>query len=292
MPVIAGTCGYDYAEWVGAGRFYPPGLAGRRSEWLTYYASRFKVAELNFTYYGETNPKQLESMLARISPTRELRLLEGDYRPQADFQFTIKAYAALTHEITLQWMSSAARFLHDIEPLLNSGKLLGVLAQFPSRYHVSAEALHYVLELAEALQPAQLITEFRHADWLRAKPRAELWRHGVVVCGIDAPRAAGMPSVFRADESALTGNDDQSWSVPFRYLRLHGRREETWWTGDAAARYDYAYTPHQVEQLAQVLLATSVERTYAMFNNHRQANAAKNALQLEDIINKLLQPEK
>lgn len=311
MRIICGTSGYDYQEWVGAERFYPPGLAGRRSEWLTYYASQFPIAELNFTYYGVTSPQQLENMLARTDPRRTVNLLEGEFRPLAGFQFTIKAYAALTHQIDDGWRGHAGKFREDIAPLTESGRLLGVLAQFPPRFHISSEALRYVLALAEALAPNRLIAEFRHADWLRAKPRAELLMHGIVVCGIDAPEAAGMPSAFATDETSVSAGGRPSLaapvgqasslpvedagkmpappaSVPFRYLRLHGRREETWWTGDAASRYDYLYSEPQLRKLAARLLKSEMDTIYVMFNNHRHANAAKNARQLQEIVNALL----
>jgi len=290
--ILTGTSGYDYPEWVGAERFYPPSLERRRDDWLTYYASQFPLVELNFTYYGETSPKQLERMLKRVEPQRSLMLLEGDFRPMGGFQFVIKAYASLTHQIGDEWRAAAAKFCEDIAPLSESGRLAGVLAQFPARFHFSQQTATYVVRLSEELQPSRVIAEFRHHSWFQPKPRELLQRHGVVVAGVDAPDEAKLPRVLE-DETEVapgTANDEAATAgaLPFTYMRLHGRREGSWWAGDAASRYEYRYSDWQLQQLARLLLTHAAVKTYALFNNHRHADAAKNAYQLMAIMDALL----
>lgn len=292
MQLIVGACGYDYPEWVGEGRFYPAGLARSRQDWLTYYASQFSIAELNFTYYGETSPAHMEQMLKRIDPSRKIYLLEGDFAPRADFSFVVKAYAALTHHIEPDWRDQARKFRADIRPLSESGKLLGVLAQFPSSAHYGPELVDYVWELAQELQPLRLIAEFRQLPWYASEVRGALAERGIIVAGVDAPHEAKLPSVLGdyADLQPDSVSDSLGLDLasPFTYIRMHGRREGSWWSGDAASRYEYHYVDGKLTRLAQKLLQADSDRIYVCFNNHRFAEAPRNAVRLQEILAALL----
>jgi uncharacterized protein YecE (DUF72 family) len=291
--VISGTSGYDYPEWLGEGRFYPASLAHDRGGWLTYYASRFAAVELNFTYYGETNPEQLEKMVRRVDPARGLYLLEGEYIPQPGFLFFIKAYASLTHQITTDWPQAARKFKADIAPLSASGSLGGVLVQFPSRLHACGELAEYLCGLAEELAGLPLVLEPRHRSWFKPEWRERLAGLPVALCGVDAPRDAQLPlwveeegegAPGQAAAAGQAGGTAPSAGPGFGYLRLHGRREGHWWTGDNASRYEYNYTPEELKRLAGRLLHANQPRMFAMFNNHRHGAAAANALQLADYL--------
>ncbi len=293
--IILGTSGYDYPEWVGEGRFYPASLARSRGDWLTYYASRFNAVELNFTYYGETNQDQLAGMIKRVDPQHGLYLLEGEYIPNHEFQFFIKAYAALTHQITTAWPNVAQKFQEDTAPLTESGKLGGVLVQFPSRLHACSELREYLAGLAEALAGMPLVVELRHRSWFTPEWRARLGELPVVVCNIDAPREAQLPLwVEDGPAGAMeapsglrpTSTSGKMVEQGFSYLRLHGRREGRWWTGDNASRYEYNYTPMELSRIAAKLLNTGQSRGYAMFNNHRHGAAAINAQELQTLLNR------
>jgi uncharacterized protein YecE (DUF72 family) len=292
MQITVGACGYDYPEWVGEGRFYPAGLARSRQDWLTYYASQFAIAELNFTYYGETSAAQMEQMLKRVEPSRKIYLLEGEFAPRADFGFVIKAYAALTHNIDSDWRDHARKFIAEIKPLCESGKLLGVLAQFPSSAHCSPELVEYVQALVQELAPLRLIAEFRHLPWYTREISGELAAHGIIVAGTDTPREAKLPSVLgdypELEPDAAAGAPGGGVAAPIIYIRLHGRREGSWWSGDAASRYEYNYDDGKLKRLAHRLLQADSDRLYVCFNNHRFAQAPRNAVRLQEILDELL----
>ena len=276
--IVVGTSGFDYPEWVGEGRFYPASLARDRRDWLTYYASRFSAVELNFTYYGETNQDQIAGMLRRVDPASGIYLIEGEYIPRPGFKFFIKAYATLTHRITADWHSAARKFKRDTAPLLESGKLGGVLVQLPSRHHACKELHEYLSALACELEQMPLVVELRHRSWFTPDWRARLADLPVAICNLDAPCEAQLPQWV---DDEVPGKLE---SPGFSYLRLHGRREGHWWTGDSASRYEYNYTPSELQRLAGKLLHTSQARGYAMFNNHRHGAAAANAMQLERLL--------
>ena len=46
--LYVGTSGYAYKEWMDAG-FYPAGI--KSSGMLSFYAERFSITELNYTWY-------------------------------------------------------------------------------------------------------------------------------------------------------------------------------------------------------------------------------------------------
>jgi uncharacterized protein YecE (DUF72 family) len=284
-----GTSGYDYSGWVGADRFYPPSLKSQRKDWLTYYASQFDVAELNFTYYGETKPAQLEDMLKRVEPSHSLLLLEGKFSPLPHFQFVIKAYSALTHEMDSSWREVAAKFVNDVVPLHDSGKLAGVLAQFTPKMKLGEKQLTYVVRLAEAVAPMQLIAEFRHPSWFIPEVAAKLASYGIVFTLVDVPPEVQLP-LLGLFEKAASSAEAQAAEVraaladaPFAYIRLHGRNAGHWFGGDGVERYNWNYTPEQMDWIAWRTRTHVPEQLYVLFNNCYWAYAARNARQLQEL---------
>ena len=130
------------------------------------------------------------------------------------------------------------RFLDALEPLRSTGKLGGLLFQFPP-YVVPKEAsLDYLAWAREQVGDDEMLVEFRHRSWLDEEHREETLRfleeHRMSHVVVDAPRSEGknVPlTVF-----ALT--------TPILYVRMHGRNAETWNSRgkSAAERFDYLYS--------------------------------------------------
>ncbi len=282
MGFLAGTCGYDYPEWVGSERFYPPGLQGHRDKFLTYYASQFPLVELNFTYYGHTSPGQMERMLARVRPEVELYLLEGAFKPRADFAFSLKAYRELTHDIPPDFAAVAQQFQRDIAPLREAGKLAAVVFQFPPSFPPGGETMRYLAELAQRFAGYPAVFEFRHRAWFTDEAADGLKRLGVPLCWVDGPASSRLPRLF----FPLTGS--------FAYARFHGRNEDHWWATaetppDRAKRerYRYCYRESELDELAQAIARSGAQKGFALFNNHPVADAPKNARDLQAILDRL-----
>ena len=70
------------------------------------------------------------------------------------------------------------------------------------------------------------------------------------------------------------------------YVRLHGRRYDTWFSDDPATppseRYNYLYTQQELEPWAARIqhVAESGDSTFVITNNHFEGKAIVNALQL------------
>src|SRR5437660_1055502 len=143
MELWLGTSGYVYSDWVGP--FYPPRMQSKAM--LPFYAERFPLVELNFTYYQVPRPRQLARLAASVP---------------ADFQFIVKAHRSLTHERNL---NTTAAFRDQLEPLKQSGQLMNVLCQFPQRFHFTRPNLHWLEMVHTHFEGLPLAMEFRHRSW-------------------------------------------------------------------------------------------------------------------------------
>jgi uncharacterized protein YecE (DUF72 family) len=83
------------------------------------------------------------------------------------------------------------------------------------------------------------------------------------------------------------------------YVRLHGRRYDTWFSDDptvpAEERYNYLYTDEELEPWAERIqkVCARAKTTFVITNNHFQGKAIVNALQLIRLLtgNKVKVPE-
>jgi uncharacterized protein YecE (DUF72 family) len=185
------------------------------------------------------------------------------------------------------------RFHDALEPLRETGKLGGILLQFPSYVVPKPASLDYLEWAVEQLQGDEALVEFRHAAWLDDEHRDEtlqfLERHGMTYVIVDAPRTEGrnvLPTVVAT-------------TSPTAYVRFHGRNAQTWnkRTGSAAERFDYLYSEDELREWAGQLreLAGKAEVVYAMFNNNGRsavggetiAQAPVNAAELKGLLEKI-----
>jgi uncharacterized protein YecE (DUF72 family) len=294
-----GTC--SWADDALSKHWYPKGVpAGER---LAYYAQHFDTVEVDSTYY-------------RL-PTEEMVRRWAERTPD-DFVMHIKAFGLMTrHPVKVEALPPDMRddaptddkgrverpsrefrgevfrrFLEALEPLRSSGKLGGILFQFPSYVVFKDRSLEYLEWAHEQLGGDELLVEFRHSSWLDDEHRDEtlgfLEQLGATHVIVDAPRIEGaknlVPTVL-----ALTS--------PTVYVRFHGRNAETWNKrgGGAAERFDYLYSDEELAEWVDPLreLAGQSEQAYAFFNNNstspdgrggRMAQAAANAKALQRLL--------
>jgi uncharacterized protein YecE (DUF72 family) len=294
-----GTC--SWADEALAKHWYPKGLpAGER---LGYYAQHFDTVEVDSTYY-------------RL-PAEEMVQRWAERTPEG-FVMHVKAFGLMTrHPVKLEALPPDLRdeaptddkgrverpsrefraevfrrFLESLEPLRSDGKLGGILFQFPSYVVYKDRSLDYLRWAREQLGDDEMLVEFRHVSWLDDEHRDETLRFleqlGATNVVVDAPRIEGAknlaPTVF-----ALTS--------PTLYVRFHGRNAGTWNKrgGSASERFDYLYTPAELEEWVDPLreLAGQAEHAYAFFNNNatspdgrggRMAQAAANAKELQRLL--------
>lgn len=242
-----GTSGYIFRDWQGP--FYPNGLPQRR--WLEFYARYFTVAEINATYY-------------RILPTSSF---EGMARATPDeFTFWVKLPSDATHSLQ-DPENSIKLFLDSIKPLLESGKLAGLLAQFPPSFRFGRENMEYLKRLQDRTQDLPLAVEFRSDDWCNDELYTFLAESKLIFVIVDLPALPGLPGI----DVRTTGN--------ISYARLHGRNATTWYDQGAGNRYDYEYTESElVEWIPRIAkMDEMAPLTFLFFNNCHAGQAVKNA---------------
>jgi uncharacterized protein YecE (DUF72 family) len=182
-----GTSGFAFPEWK-HGAFYPEGLKDR--EMLSYYSSRFRSVEINYTF--------------RRHPAEKTLLTWRETTPEG-FVFVVKAHQRITHTLRLAEPGDALPyFLERVRPL---GDRLGpVLFQCPPSLKFDRERLEgFLAALPPELKAA---FEFRHESWAEAKPL--LLERGAAWC------------LAETDEQPYESPDLDSGA--FVYLRL--RRDE------------------------------------------------------------------
>ncbi len=262
MPprIAIGTCGYSYKDWVGP--VYPAGTASARM--LDVYARRFATVEIDASYYRVPGIATFASM-ARRTP--------------ADFWFSAKLPGSATH-----LPDPGTRRVHDdivllrrnLQPLVEAGKLACVLAQFPNAFRPADATRDYLGAVRDALGDVALVVEFRHRDWQTHETLDLLRSLQIGLVNVDEPHFATLPRA---------GSDV---TAPIAYVRFHGRNAANWWRGTNETRYDYAYSPEElepwVERIADIVADPVVREVYAYFNNHARGQAVRNAEMLADML--------
>lgn len=271
--VRIGTSGWSYPSGKGTwnGVFYPVQPARRprgapKFDDLAFYAEHFDTVEVNSSFY-------------RVPAEATVR--KWTERTPKGFEFSLKLYQKFTHPDMFATATGADpaelggrdvdEFRRAIDPLAAAGKLGALLAQFPPSFKNEPESLSYLEWLLKSFRDHPLAIELRHRSWSDA-PRdllALLREFHAAWVQIDEPK-------FRTSiRQALAPNVGG-----FFYLRLHGRNAAQWWKHDASEdRYNYLYTPEELEPIAEAAKEASrtVRKAYLYANNHFSAKSVANA---------------
>ena len=235
MRLWIGTAGYAYPAW--AGGFYPPGTP--QADYLSVYARHFPAVEINSSFYRPPTVPQVERMAGRVP---------------AGFGFTLKVPRSASHGSDLAELPA---FRLAAEALAATGKLLGLIVQFPESFQNRPSERDWVIRVRGELPGLPLAVEFRHRSW--DAPALPAWsaKHGLTVSGVGVP---DLPQLFP---------DGPRWGGDTVYARLHGRSAEAWYAG-GQARYDYDYPSDELERWADGLRQAAVggaTRGLVFFNN-------------------------
>ncbi|TEB07144.1 hypothetical protein Psch_00687 [Pelotomaculum schinkii] len=255
--LLIGTAGYSYEDWRGI--FYPEDID--KKEMLSFYAREFAFTEVNTTFYRLPNRFMLYHMQEKTPD---------------NFQFVIKAYRGLTHkrEDNAQHFSD---FKEALKPLIETGKLGCILAQFPTSFRDRDENTDYLKEFKEQLGDIPVVVEFRHEEWINERTFELLEEEGLGYVCVDEPQFKTLvPPVIRA-----TGS--------IGYVRFHGRNYKKWWRHEEThERYDYLYTEEELQDwLPRILkLLRQTKKTFVSMNNHYRAQAVINGRMLKKMLEK------
>lgn len=255
--VLVGPAGWSYSDWNGI--VYPSPRPHDFHE-AAYLAEFFDTIEINTSFYNPLRPELAAHWLDRIAANPR-------------FFFTAKLWQRFTHEEGATAADEkAVRLGFDV--LHRAGRLGAVLLQFPFSFHNTPENLARLGRILADFGEYPLVVEVRHSSWARPEFYHFLHEHRTGICNIDQPVIGRSIKPGERATSALG------------YVRLHGRRYDTWFSDDPEVaiheRYNYLYSEKELEPWAQRIrrVAEHAETTFVVANNHYEGKGVVNALQL------------
>lgn len=255
--IKVGTSGYSFNDWIGS--FYP--LDIKKGKMLDYYSQYFNSVEINSTYY-------------RI-PHRAI-FYHLDKKTPDNFEFIVKLHSSTTHS-SRRDVQAIKSIIESVSPLIDAGKLFGLLAQFPWSFKMTLKNLEYIDKIRKYCEGIPLFVEFRHKSWDKEEVYSFFREEGIGYCCVDEPALEGL---LEPQSIATTGTG---------YVRFHGRNKLTWWDSSKGDRYDYLYNENELNEWLERLraLRQKTTKTYIFFNNCHQGHAVKNALMFIEKLSKL-----
>ena len=271
-----GTAGWSYKDWDGI--LYPPEVTRKKVHPVEFLARFFDVIEINTSFYGHIRPE-----LGRLWSRKAAAV-------NPNFLFTAKLHRSFTHSpLAVMEPTSAASIRPNdqderlaregLDSLAAEGKLGALLIQFPVSFKNTSLNREYLEQLLRQFIEYPRVVEVRHESWNQPETLAEFMRHNVGFCNIDQPllgRSLG------PTEHVTSG---------VGYVRLHGRNYDHWFDsgfdGDNRNdRYNYLYKPAELQKWKEKveIIARQAETTFVIANNHFQAKAAVNALELRHLL--------
>lgn len=293
--VVVGTASWTDKTLLESGRFYPREAKSAEAR-LRYYASQFRLVEIDSTYYALPADRTAQLWAERtpqgfVFNVKAFRLFTGHQAQASALPADLRKalppdakpnfyYRDLSDEIRRElWR----RFRSGLEPLRRSGKLGAILLQFAPWFVFGRESFAHILHCAEMLPGLQLAVEFRNKSWFGEKTREKSIAferdHRLAHVVVDEPQ--GFPSSI-----------PQVWEVThpdLALLRLHGRNRETWarkGLASAAERFNYLYSAAELKTLARPVqdLASRARQVHVLFNNCHGDKAQRNAAQFRQLL--------
>ncbi|MFZ1917916.1 MAG: DUF72 domain-containing protein [Terriglobales bacterium] len=278
--IRVGTAGWSYKDWDGI--LYPPEVTRKKIHPVEFLARFFDVIEINTSFYGHIRP-ELGRFWSRKAKAAN-----------PDFVFTAKLHRSFTHSPLAVMEPTSAASIHPneqderqaregLESLAAEGMLGALLIQFPVSFKNTSLNREYLEQLLRQFIEYPRVVEVRHDSWNQPETLAQFLSHSVGFCNIDQPQLG----------RSLAPTEHVTSSVG--YVRLHGRNYEHWFesgvesgsgTDSRDDRYNYLYKPAELEKWKQKIeiIAQKAQSTYVIANNHYQAKAPVNALELRHML--------
>jgi uncharacterized protein YecE (DUF72 family) len=261
--IRVGPAGWSYPDWSG---YAYPARKPKGFHEVTYLAEFFDTIEINSSFYNPVRAEHAKLWVERVAVN-------------PNFLFTAKLWQRFTHDPNAS-VEDEKLVRAGFEVLRDAGKLGAVLAQFPFSFHRTRETMAYLDGVLKRFGDYPLVVEVRHATWNVPEVFELLRERGAGFCNIDQP-VIGRSLEPSAQTTGPTG-----------YVRLHGRRYDTWFSDDAAIpgyeRYNYLYSEEELRPWADRVakVADAARDVFVITNNHYQGKGVVNALQLISMLTK------
>ncbi len=246
LPRIhVGTSGWSYKHWKEI--YYPTEL--KPVEYLSYYSNRFKIAEINTSFYHL--PKK-QTVLNWVEKAGE------------DFMFCPKISKYITHIKKLQDANEPLQKFFEVFDLIQPN-LGPVLIQLPPSLKYQSEMAATFFNALHIYQSDyDFVLEIRHPSWLEDEPQKLLRSYSI-----------GFVMSHSKDRFPYA----ELITSKHIYLRLHG----------PGALYASDYSDQMLQNYAQKFLhwQGAGHEVWAFFNNDIQGFAYRNAARLLEMVNEI-----
>ncbi|MCF7888205.1 MAG: DUF72 domain-containing protein [Candidatus Omnitrophica bacterium] len=220
-----------------------------------FYPKNLKLAQFFDYYLEKLNTVEINNSFYQLP--KKSTLQQWNKKAPKNFIFSIKASRYITHLKKLKDpKESTKKFFKAIKPL---GKKIGpILFQLPLAWKLNAERLENFLKILP--KDYKYSFEFRNQQWFDNKVYRLLEKYNAAFCIYD-----------------LAGNlSPKKVTADFIYIRLHG-------PGEA---YQGDYSKRKLKNWAKQFSHWQKKKkeVFCYFDNDQAAYAAKNALELQDIV--------
>jgi uncharacterized protein YecE (DUF72 family) len=289
--ILIGTCSWTDPTLIQSGRFYPDRARSAEAR-LQYYASQFRLVEVDSTYYSPPNERTSGLWVQRtgerfVFDIKSFRLftlhptpvtaLPKDVREALTTELKQKTniyYRDMPPELVDElWR----RFERALLPLDSSMKLGVVLFQFPPWFFPGSEQREYILSCKQKLPQYRIAVEFRNSAWLSEKDRERtldfLKRNVLAFVCVDEPQGfkSSVPPVAEATSD-------------MGLVRFHGRNRDMWERKGISTteRFNYLYAEQELAEWVPKIkeLASKTQQLHVLFNNCYADKAVTNARQI------------
>lgn len=241
---------------------------------LEDYTSHFSFVEMDNSFYAIPSASSIQSWI---------------HRTPDNFLFIPKAFAPMTlHKKWQEDYDSLDQvfelYLKSFQPMIQKGKIKAFLFQFPPFFDCRSDHVQYLRLLRQKMKDLPVAIEFRHFSWLdrdyQASTLAFLREYKFIHTVVDQPQTPenSVQKVLEATHPGLT------------LYRLHGRNYDGWLNYRSEnwreTRTLHDYSPRELEGIKEdtLELAQQSQDVYVIFNNNSGGHAAKNAKDLEKLL--------
>ena len=227
--------------------------------WAGQFVSEdIRVVEINSTYYRIPHYMVFHHLNTKCDE---------------NYSFIVKANQETTHK-RYNNKESIIALKDALRPISESGKLKGILAQFPYSFRFNIKNIEYIKSTNDFLEGIPLIVEFRHDSWLRDETYKFLIEQNITYTCVDEP---GLNNLLPKQDivTSKTG-----------YIRFHGRNATTWYDTSKGDRYDYQYNEKELLEWLKIIknVDEKSEKTFIFFNNCHHGSAPLNAQLMKKLL--------
>ena len=253
-----------------------PLIASDRKRKLEDYASHFPFVEMDTSFYGIPSEKNIQSWIEKTP---------------SSFQFIPKAYAPMTLHRSWKDEYNTLQELFDtfkvrFYPMVSQKRIKAFLFQFPPFFHYNSKNIDYLYTVSMLMGTLPVAIEFRHPSWFSEENYAStlkiLEENFFIYTVVDEPQTPGnsTPTVLEATNKQLS------------LYRLHGQNYSGWLNASEDPNWRknrtlHDYTHKELLHLKEntLKLDKKAEEVAVIFNNNSGEHAAKNAKELQDLLN-------